>query len=101
MHAGDVQNACRTLNDTAKFLGRIQLETEHDAEAVAQRTGHLTCAGCCADQRKARQVDSYGASRGPLADDDIERVVLHGRIKDLLYRTVETVDLVNKQNIIF
>ena len=36
-----------------------------------------------------------------LADDDIERVVLHGRIKDLLYRTVETVDLVNKQNIIF
>ena len=100
MLARYIKNACRAFNNTAQLLRRIQLQTEHDAEAVTQRTGHLTGTRSRADERKFRQVDTDRARRRPLADDDIECIVLHRGIENLLYRTVEAMNLVNKQNII-
>ena len=36
---------------------------------------------------------------GPFADDEVELVVLHGGIEDLLHRRVEAVDLVDEQDV--
>ena len=101
MLARHIQDASRALDDAAQLLGRIQLQPEHDAEAVAQRVGHLAGARRRADQGKTRQVDADRPRRRSLTNDDIQRKILHRGIEDLLDRTVEPVDLVDKQNIIF
>ncbi len=41
-----------------------------------------------------RQIQPDRVGRRALADDDINRIVLHGRVKDLLDRTVESMDLI-------
>ena len=88
------------FDNTAQLLRRIQLQRQ-TPEAVTQRTGHLTGTRSRADERKFRQVDTESTrAEGPLADDDIRVHSLHRGIENLLYRTVETMDLVNKQNII-
>ena len=53
-----------------------------------------------ADQREGRQVDSHAARRWSLADNDVERAVLHRRIEHLLDDRVQAVDLVNKQHVV-
>ena len=48
---------------------------------------------------KRGQLDLDRARRRPLADDEVELVVLHGGIEDLLDRRVEPVDLVDEQDV--
>ena len=53
-----------------------------------------------ADQGERRQVDADGPRRRPLADDEIELEVLHGRIKDFLDGGTEPVHLVDEQYVL-
>ena len=46
------------------------------------------------------QIQPDGVGGRPFADDDIDGIVLHGRIQDLLHRPVQPVDLIHKKNII-
>ena len=48
---------------------------------------------------KLGEVDLDRARRRPLADDEVELVVLHGGIEDLLHRRVEAVDLVDEEDV--
>ena len=59
-----------------------------------------TGAGRRADERKVRQVEPDGVRAGALADDDVDGVVLHRGIEDLLHRAVEAVDLIDKENVV-
>jgi hypothetical protein len=101
--AGDARGATRAAGDLVcpgrvdgdaeqpRAAGDHQLELRHlvevephrDAEAVAQRGGQQALAGGRADQRERRQVDPHRARRGPLADDQVERAVLHRRVEHL------------------
>ena len=47
-----------------------------------------------------RQVDPHAARRRPLADDDVERAVLHRRIEHLLDHRIEPVDLVDEEHVV-
>ena len=64
-------------------LGVIE-HAHGDAEAIAQRGGQQALAGGRADQRERRQVDPHAACRGALADDQVERAVLHRGVKHFL-----------------
>ena len=48
-----------------------------------------------------RQIQPDRIGRRALANDDVDCIVLHGRVKDLLHRAVEPMDLVHKQDVIF
>ena len=97
---GDVQDPGAAGDDQGQLLRGVQLQPQGDAEAVPQWSGQLPGPGGGSDEGKLRQVQPDGIGGGALADDDVERVVLHCRIENLLYRTVEAMNLVNKQNII-
>ena len=56
-------------------------------------------AGGGAHQGERRQVELDGARRGSLADHDVELVVLHRGIEDLLHHRVQPVDLVDEQDV--
>ena len=75
------------------------LEPERDAEAVAQRRRQQTGAGGGADQRERREVEAQRAGARPLADDDVDRAVLHRRVEDLLDRPRQPVDLVDEEDV--
>src|SRR3990172_5384039 len=46
-----------------------------------------------------RKVELDRAGAGSLADDDVELIILHGGIQDLLHDPVQTMDLVDEQNV--
>ena len=52
-----------------------------------------------ADEREPRQVQPDRACCRPLADDDVEREVLHRRVEHLLDHAVEAVDLVDEEHV--
>ena len=69
------------------------------AEAIAQRAGDEARPGGGADQREGRQVEAQRAGGGTLAQHDVELVVLHRRVEDLLHRAGQAVDLVDEQHV--
>ena len=77
----------------------VVLQPLDDAEAVAQRRGQEPGAGGRPDQGKGRQVELDGAGGGPVADHDVELVVLHGRVEDLLHHRAQAMDLVHEQDV--
>ena len=78
---------------------RVEVEPQADAEAVAQRRGEQPGARRRADQRERLQVELDRARRRPLPDHDVDLVVLHRRVEDLLDDAVEAVDLVDEEDV--
>jgi hypothetical protein len=62
---------------------------------VASRPARVVAA----DQGEGRQVDADRPRRGSLADDQVQDVVLHRRIEDLLHIGRQAVDLVDEQHV--
>ena len=82
-HAEDPRRSTHDLVDVA--LG-VEVEAVDDAEARAQRRGQQPGARRRADQREPLQRHLDRPRARPLPDDDVELVVLHRRIEDLLDR---------------
>ena len=78
----------------------VEVEPVDDAEARAQRRRQQPGARRRADQRELLQRHLHRARARPLADDDVELVVLHRRIEDLLDRRRQPVDLVDEQHLV-
>ncbi len=76
----------------------IELEVEHDAKSVSQRTGQQTLTGGCSDHGECGQVEPDGAGRRALTHQDIDLLVLHRGIQDLLDRPRQPVDLVDEEH---
>src|SRR5262249_57310001 len=56
-------------------------------------------AGGGTEQGEAREPTLNGTRRRSLADDEVELVVLHGRVEDLFHRRIETVDFVDEEDV--
>ena len=96
---GDVEDLGGALDDVHEGVGRVVLEARDDAEAVAQRRGEGAGLRRRADQGEGRDVEADGASARPLADDDVEREVLHRGVEHLFDAVREAVDLVDEEHI--
>ena len=95
----DAEHPGAAAHDQLELLDGVELEPDRDAEAVAQGRGEQACAGGGADKGEFRQLDLHRAGRRALADDEVELVILHGRIEDFLDRRVEAVDLVDEEHV--
>ena len=84
----------RGTGDDRASSRRIKLQPLHDAKTVAQRRGQHPGAGGGADQGERRQIDLDPGGRRAFADHDVDLVVLHRRIEDLLDHRRQAVDLV-------
>ena len=95
----DPQDPCRAADDGGQVLHPVELQALDDAEAVAQGRGEQPGPGGGPHQGEGRQVQLDGARRRALADHDVELVVLHGRVEDLLHHRPQAVDLVHEEDI--
>ena len=84
-------------HDRGQFARRVELQSLHDAEAVAQRRGQQPGAGGRADQGEWRQVELDRARGRTFTDHDVDLEVLHRRIQDLLDHGRQAVNLVDEQ----
>ena len=89
----------RALDDRGELLVRVEVEPVGGAEPVAQRAADPARPGRGADHRERLEAEAERPGRRALADHDVERVVLHRRVEDLLDRAVEPVDLVDEQDV--
>ena len=71
----------------------------HHTKTVTKRCRQKSCPGSRPHQRKLRQIQTYRPGRSSLPDHNINSIILHSRIKDLLHLPVQAVDLIHKQNI--
>jgi hypothetical protein len=71
-----------------------------DAEAGAQRPGQQAGARRRPDQGEFLQRHLHRPRARPLADEDVELVVLHRRIEDLLDHRRQAVDLVDEEDLV-
>ena len=76
------------------------VEPEDEPEAVAQRLREQARARRRADQRERREVEPQAAGARPLAHDDVDDAVLHGRVQRLLDGAVEPVHLVDEDDVV-
>ena len=97
--------ACCKLSMAVSPPGRAQSSSAAPAAPKPRRCntarrGQGACPGGGADQREPRQIQPDGVGRGALADDDVDGIVLHSRVQDLLHRPVQPVYLVHEQQIV-
>ena len=87
-------------DDTGEFFGLVEIETDRNAEPVAQGRREEARASGGADEREGRKIKPHGAGGGAFPDHQIERVVFHCRIEDFLHDRGQAVDLVDEEDIV-
>src|SRR5690606_12951967 len=91
---------CRRATDDLLHGGIVVVvEPQYRAEAVTQWSGHERESGGGPDEREARQVDPHRPGRRPLADHDVDRVILHRRVQHLFDDAVEAMDLIDEEHV--
>ena len=50
---------------------------------------------------KGGNVQFDGARAGPLADEDIDLEILHGRVEDLFDHVVQPMDFIDEEDVVF
>ena len=87
-------------DNLAELFERVELKPMDDAEAVAQRRGQRAGPGGCAHQRERRQVQFDRPCGRPLANHNVELVVLHRRVQHLFDHRAESMNFINKQHVV-
>ena len=98
-HNVHMKDPRRSGDDSGELLWGIELQPQRHAEAVPQRRGELARPGGGPDKGKVGQIQADGVGAGPLPHDDVQGVVLHGGVQDLLHGTVQPMNLVHKKDI--
>src|SRR5207249_5365299 len=86
-------------DDILHFSHRVEVQSMYHTETRRQRCSNQTGARGCADQGKAAQIEPMGPGTRTLADDDVEFEILHRGIKDLFDAGLQTMNLVDKQDV--
>ena len=95
-----LEQAGRAPHDRGELVGRVELQSRDDAEAVAQRIGEHARARRRADQREGLQLELDRARRRAFADHDVDLVVLERGVEDFLDDRREAMDLVDEENVV-
>ncbi len=86
-------------HDAFQFRDGVEFEPQRNTKPVAQRRRQKSGSRRCANQREALEGQLDRAGTRPLANDEIEFVILHGRIEDFLDRRIETMNFVDEEHI--
>ena len=95
----DAEDHRRALDDRGQVVVGVEVEAVGGTEPVTQRGADASRAGRGADHGERLQAEPQRPCRRALADHDVEGVVLHRRIEDLLDRAVQAMDLVDEQDV--
>src|SRR5207247_10213779 len=95
----DLQERGGPNNDGKQLIRAIEVERIDGPKAVAQRGREHALPGGCADDGETRQLQPEGLRAGPLAADEVELEVLHGRVQGFFDRPGQAVDLIDEEDV--
>ena len=95
----DLQQASGPLHNLLKFIEPVKLKPLNQAEAIPQRRTQRSSPGGGANKGERWQIQAAGAGRRALTHGEIEAVILHRWIKNFLGHSVETMNLVDEQQL--
>ncbi len=95
----DIQHLGGPADNLDDVLHLIEVQPEHQAEAVPQGRGEQAGPGGGPHQGEMGQFQLHGAGPGPLADDQVQVEVLHGRVENLLHHRGQAVHFVDEQDV--
>ena len=72
-----------------------------NSKSIPKRRTQLPCPCSCPNQRKLRQFHTYTPSRRPFPNKNIQFSIFHRRIQNFLHRCIQSMNFINKQNVIF
>ncbi len=78
----------------------VIIQAIHRAESRPQRRGDQGQPGGGADNGKAWQFETQGAGCRAFADDNVEGVILHGRVEHFFHGSAQAVDLINEEDVV-
>ena len=93
------EDARRPQHDLLDVLLGVEVEPQHDPEARAQRRRQQPGPRRRADQRERLHRNLHRSRARPLADHDVELVVLHRGIEDLFDRRRHPVHFVDEEHL--
>ena len=93
------ENTGGTFEDAAKTLHIVIIQTDIQPETAAQRRGDHALTGGRTHQRETGDRQPHGTCARTLFEHDVDKEILHGTVKILFHRGIQTVDLVDEQHI--
>ena len=96
----DFRKPRATGHDLVKLLNRIEIQPRRDAKTIAQRCGQQAKACSGTNQREGLQFNPHRTCGGALADHQIQLKILKRGVEDFFHNRVQTVDFINKQNVL-
>jgi hypothetical protein len=78
----------------------VKIKAVDSAESIPEGRTEQGKSGGSANQREAGQFQSQALGSGPFADDDIQGKVFQSRVQYLFYCPVESVDFINKEDVL-
>lgn len=96
----DTEQPGGASHDTHQHLVVIILKVAVDTESGAQGGCQETAACGGSDQSEGGERQLHALRAGPLVEQDIDTVILHGGVEILLHDRVETVDFVDKEHVV-
>ena len=95
----DLQHVGGAPDDEVEVLGRVVVEPLHDAEPRAHRRRQHAEARRRADQRELLDRHRDRLRLGPFGQPDVDPVVLHRRVEELLDDRAQPMDLVDEEDV--
>ena len=96
----DTEQPGRAQQDAREVFRSIEVEPMNDAKTSSQGSCDESCTSGGADQRKGRDIDLHALGRGSVTQHDIDLEILDGRVENLFHCCTETVDLIDKQDLL-
>src|SRR5690606_4313737 len=95
----DSQDLGAPHDDLGELFGVVEVEPLYDAEACAHRRGQQAEARGRTDQREALDRHRDRLRLGAVRETDVDAVILHRRIEELLDDRTQAVDLVDEEDV--
>ena len=71
----------------------------HHPKTVAERRGKKSRSCCRTDQSELRKIKTDRSGGSSLPNHNVNRKILHRRVKNFLHLTVQTMDLIHEEDI--
>jgi len=97
----NIQDGSGPFYYQCQFFRCIELHTEYDTKSIPQWCCQCSRPGSRPHQGKRWKIETIRSGPGSFPHDDIQSEILHGRIEDFFYRTIQSVNFVNKKHIMF
>src|SRR5690606_20620735 len=86
---------------SGEIVGAVKLQSGHNTEPITQRVGKHAGSSGSAHQGKWLKVQFHATRGRSLTNKNIDLKIFHRRVEYFFYHRRKSVNLINKENVVF